>query len=45
MLKALHLLKSLKKSSSKEPEGKLEAKYYFHRQSWPKYMTQTLALA
>ena len=25
--------------------GELEAKYFFQRQSWPKYMRQTLVLA
>ena len=43
MLKALELQKLSNKSSLKEPGGELEAKNCFQKQSWTKYMRQTLA--
>ena len=44
MLKALELPKLLNKLILKGPGGELEGKHCFQRQSWPKYMRQTLAL-
>ena len=43
-VKGLRVTKIVKQIKFEGAWGKLEAKYCFQRQSWPKYMRQTLVL-
>ena len=43
-VKGLRVTKIVKQIKFEEDWGELEAKYCFQRQSWPKYMRQTLVL-